>query len=179
MQRLYNVFAQGYTRHEEFKVKRLLTLVALTLSALTAFGEEPDLVEGAKRAIVYWHSLFLQCGSNQGQRGGWYAVSPNAGGLWIQMVPELRIQFKTEELSQEERLNGFEFKATTSLEPSPFRWWIAPNKTWRDWQIGEVAPPLILIKRKGIWSAEFPPNRNEDRKPLASCSEVPSMEDRR
>ena len=161
-------------------MKRCLALVALILSGFTAFGEEPDLLEGVRRAIAYWHSLFRQCGNNQGRGGPSYAVDPsgsNAGS--IQMVPELRIQFKTEEVSQEQRLNGFEFKATTSVEPGPFRWWIAPNKAWRDWQVGEIAPPRILIKKKGVWSDEAAPNRWEGRKPLTTCSEVPSMEDTR
>ena len=92
-------------------MKRLLPLVALILSGSFAFGEDPDLVEGAKRAIAYWDSRFLQCRDNQGQ-AAWYAVGlldPNPGS--IQMVPELRIQFATTELAQERRLNGFEFIA--------------------------------------------------------------------
>src|SRR5215470_6433346 len=103
---------------------RLLLLVTLILSASTAFGQDPDLVEGARRAIAYWHSQFLQCGSNQGQGGAWYTVDRAVGS--IVMVPELRIQFKTMELNQEQRLNGIEFLAVTTLEPGPFRWWDAP-----------------------------------------------------
>jgi hypothetical protein len=94
------------------------------------------------------------------------------------MVPELRIQFKTEDLSEEQRLNGFEFKATTSVDPGPFRWWILPNKAWRDWQVGEIAPPRILIKKKGVWTDEAPQGRYNNGKPLASCSDIPAMEDR-
>jgi len=162
-------------------MKRLLVVLALILSESIAFGQEPVLVEGAKQAIAFWHSLFLQCSSSQGEGGPWYAMTPTsaiAEAGSIQMVPELHIQFKTEELSQEQRLNGFEFKATTSLEPGPFRWWIASRKAWRDWQVGEIAPPRVLIKRKGVWSDEAPPNRFENRKPLSMCSEVPSMEDK-
>jgi len=95
------------------------------------------------------------------------------------MVPELHIQFKTEELTEQERLNGFEFKATTSLASGPFRWWMMPNKAWRDWQVGEIRPPRILIKKKGVWSDEAPPTRFDGGKPLATCSEVPPMEDKR
>ena len=77
-------------------MKRFLPLVALILSASTVFGEDPDLVEGARRAITYWHSLFLQCGSNQGQSGAWYSESAGTGGSGsFVMVPELRVQFKT------------------------------------------------------------------------------------
>ena len=92
---------------------------------------------------------------------------------------DLRIQFKTEELSEQDRLNGVEFKATTSLEPGAFRWWSVPNKAWRDWQVGEIAPARILIKKKGVWSDEAVPNRFESRKALTNCSEVPPMDDKR
>jgi len=159
---------------------RLLLLVTLILSASTAFGQDPDLVEGARRAIAYWHSLFLQCGDNQGQGGAWYAGIPTGSSAGsIQLVRNLRIQFKTEDVSEQERLNGVEFKATTSLDPGPFRWWIMPKKAWRDWQVGEIAPPRILIKKKGVWSDEAAPNRFEDRKALTACSEVPPMDDKR
>lgn len=157
-------------------MKRFLTVAALILSGFTAFGQEPDLVEGARRAITYWHSLFLHCGGNQDQGGAWYTVNPNGPSAGsIQMVPELRIQFKTEELSEEQRLNGFEFKATTSVDPGAFRWWILPNKAWRDWQVGEITSPRVLIKKKGVWTG---PNRFEDTKAPASCSDIPGMEDR-
>jgi hypothetical protein len=97
------------------------------------------------------------------------------------MVPELRIQFKTEELTEQDRLNGVEFKATTSVASGPFRFWIIPNKAWRDWQVGEIRPPRILIKKKGVWFNEPSPNRFEFMygKPLTNCSEVPPMEDKR
>jgi len=130
---------------------RLLTIITLTLFPLAAFGDEPDLVEAAKRAATYWSTLFGQCGS-QSQNTIWYAVvHGEQGAASVQMVTELSIQFKTEELSREERLNGFEFKATTSLEQGPFRWWFPRDKAWRDWQIGEIAPPVVLIKKKGVW----------------------------
>jgi hypothetical protein len=86
------------------------------------------------------------------------------------------MQFKIEELSQEQRLNGFEFKATAPVQPGPFRWWIAEDKAWRDWQVGEIAPPVILIKKKGVWSHEMAPNRYESRKPLTTCSQIPSSQ---
>lgn len=60
-------------------MKRLLTVVALILSGFSGFGQEPDLVEGAKRAIAYWHSLYLQCGSDQNQSGPWYGVEVEEG----------------------------------------------------------------------------------------------------
>ena len=155
-------------------MKRVLTFVALALLGPSAFGEEPDLVEAAKRAIAYWHSLFHQCTGNQGPSGAWYAVIPSGSGAGsIQMVPGLHIQFKTEQLSEEQQLNGFEFKAVTSVEPGPFRWWIASNKAWRDWQVGEIAPPRVLIKKKGVWSDEPAPDRTEGRKALATCSDLP------
>jgi len=158
---------------------KLLVLVGLMLSGSIAFGQEPDLVEGSKRAFAYWHLRFLQCSG--GQAGPWYSIGTSgteAGS--IQMAPELRIQFKTEELSEQERLNGFEFKATTSLDPGPFRWWIASKKAWRDWQVGEIAAARVLIKRQGIWSDEAPPNRASDNmKAISKCSDVPPMEDKR
>lgn len=145
-------------------MKRLLAVLVLTLFGSTAFGDEPDSVEGAKRAIGYWHSRFGSCGK------AWYAVIPDGS---IQMTPALNIHFKTEELSLEQKLNGFEFKAVTSLQPGPFRWWIAQNKAWRDWQVYEIAPPVILIKKKGIWS----PLPNNDRQALTTCSQIPAMEE--
>ena len=159
-------------------MKRFLPLVALILSASTVFGEDPDLVEGARRAITYWHSLFLQCGSNQGQSGAWYSESAGTGssGSFV-MVPELRIQFKTMELSQEQRLNGIEFMAMTGLEPGSFRWWMAPNKAWRDWQVAKAMNERFIIQKKGVWSEE--PSVAEFRKPLATCSEMPPMDDKR
>jgi hypothetical protein len=156
-------------------MKRLLPLVALILSASTAFGEDPDLVEGARRAIAYWHSMFVQCGSNQGQGGAWYGGSAGTPDLgYLVMVPELRIEFKTVELSQEQRLNGIEFMAMTTIEPGPFRWW---TKAWRDWQVGKVANDRFIVKKKGVWSEES--SVAEFRKPRASCSEIPPMDDKR
>ena len=84
--------------------------------------------------------------------------------------------FKTEELTPEQRLNGFEFKATTSVEPGRFRWWIAQNESWRDWQIGEIAPPMVLIKRRGVWSEQPAEGTWESRKPLNNCSDAAPFE---
>jgi hypothetical protein len=130
--------------------------------------------------MTYWHSVFLQCGSNQGQGGAWYAVTssgPNVGS--IQMVRDLRIQFQTNELPQVSRLNGVEFMASTRAEgPVLFRWWSASDKAWRDWQVGEIGLGRNLIKKKGVWSEES----GQDgyyRKALTSCSEVPPMDDKR
>jgi hypothetical protein len=158
-------------------VKRLLVVLALAFFGFTAFGDEPDLIEGAKRATAYWNSVFARCG-NQGQRMAWYAVipdGPSAGS--IQMVPQLTIHFKTEELSKEQRLNGFVFRATTSVEPGPFRWWISKNRAWREWQVGEIAAPAVLIKKNGIWSQEMAAGRTEDRKALTTCSQIQPMEE--
>ena len=96
------------------------------------------------------------------------------------MVSELSIHFKTEELSRTERLNGFEFKAVTSVESGPFRWWIPQTKTWREWQVGEFASPVILIKKKGVWSKEMPEGRNaDDLTATTTCSGIPAMEDQK
>ena len=158
-------------------MKRLLPLVALILSASTAFGEDPDLVEGAKRATAYWQSLFLQCGNNQGQSGAWYSESA-APGSFV-MVPELRIEFKTMERSQEQRLNGIEFMAMTGLEPGPFRWWSGPpKKVWLDWQVGKPMNDRFIMKKKGVWSFQEP-SAPGYRKPIAACSEMPPMDDKR
>jgi hypothetical protein len=157
-------------------MKRLLPLVALILYGSAAFGEDPDLVEGARRAIAYWHSLYLHCGNNQDQGGAWYTVTtqgPPPGS--IQMIRELRIQFQTVVLSQEQKLNGYEFMAYSNLEPGPFRWWRPSDQAWRDWQVGEIAPSLLLMKKKGLWSQE----PRGERKALGSCSEVPPMDDKR
>ena len=144
------------------------TTLALAFVAFTALGGESELVEGARRAAAHWNRAFGRCGK------AWYAVAP--GGS-IQLVPEVRMHFKTEVLSLEQKLNGFEFKATTSLEPGPFRWWIAKNENWRDWEVGEIAPPAIVIKRKGVWSTETAPNRSEDdRRALTACLEIPPVE---
>jgi hypothetical protein len=91
------------------------------------------------------------------------------------MIRELRIQFQTVVLSQEQKLNGYEFMAYSNLEPGPFRWWRPSDQAWRDWQVGEVAPSLLLRKKKGVWSQE----PRGERKALAACSEVPPMEDKR
>src|SRR5262245_3035906 len=160
-------------------MKRLLPLVVLILSASTACGEDPDLVEGARRAIAYWHSLFLQCGNTQGQSGAWYSESVGTGssGSFV-MVPELRIEFKTMELSQEQRLNGIEFMAMTGLEAGPFRFWSAPKKAWQDWHVGKVMNDRFMMKKTGVWSFQEP-NPFGYRKPLAACSEMPPIEDKR
>ena len=149
-------------------MQRVLAVIALTLFGLTGFGDEPDLVEGAKQATAYCHSTFGSCGK------AWYAVIPDGS---IQMASELHIHFKTEQLSLEQRLNGFEFKATTSIEPGSFRWWIAQKKAWREWQVGEMAPAVVLIKKKGVWSKEPAPSRTQDdRKALTTCSQIPPTE---
>lgn len=96
------------------------------------------------------------------------------------MVRELRINFRTAELSQEQRLNGFEFKATTTIDPGPYRWWVAPNKAWRDWEVGDSTPGRIFIKKKGVWSVEPAPGRTSPGiRRLTACSDVPAMEDKR
>lgn len=160
-------------------MKGFLALCAVILSGFAALGQDLDLEEGAQRAIAYWHSVFLQCGSNKGS-GPWFAVDPSRPDPGsIQLVPRLRIQFKTEELSEAERLNGFEFKATTSLYPGPFRYWLPSKKVWSDWQVGETASSRIIIKRNGVWSDEAPSTGYEPRKRLAACSDAPAMEDRR
>ena len=61
-------------------MRQYVVAVALVFSGLTAFGAEPDIVEGARRAAAYWNSRFIQCGDNQGRPAGWYAVVTEAGG---------------------------------------------------------------------------------------------------
>ena len=59
-----------------------------------------------------------------------------------------------------------------------FRWWIASEKAWRDWQLDSIGLGRNLIKKKGVWSEES----GQDgyyRKALTSCSEVPPMDDKR
>jgi hypothetical protein len=162
-------------------MKRLVAVFALTLSGFSAFSDEPDLVGGARRAAAYWNSRYGRCSGNAAQGGAWYGVVADEPGCTncakpgsIQMVPDFRIRFRTEELSQEERLNGFEFKATTGLEPGPFRWWIAQNKAWRDWQVGEIAPPVILTQKHGVWSTKAAEGMVEPNlKALGNCSQIP------
>lgn len=104
----------------------------------------------------------------------WYAVLANGSEAGsIQMVPELNMEFRTEPLTQEEKLNGVQFKAITNLSFGPFRWWIVKNKAWRDWQVGEIAPPAIVIRKNGVWSVHVAPDRSEDREALSVCSQVP------
>lgn len=170
-------------------MKRLLAVFALVLSGLSAFGDEPDLVEGARRATAYWNSQYGRCSDNTAQGGAWYGVVPDGPDTSpacadcakpgsIQMVRELRVRFETEQLSQEERLNGFEFKAMTSLEPGVFRWWIAQHKAWGDWHVGEITPPVILIQKHGVWSTKAAPGRVEPNlKALATCSQIPLMKE--
>ena len=61
----------------------------------------------------------------------------------------------------------------TSLSSGSFRWWIAKNKTWREWQVGEIAPPINLIRKKGVWSVQMTPNRFDDREAVTNCSQIP------
>jgi hypothetical protein len=151
-------------------VKRLLAVLALALYASIALGDEPNLVDAARRATAYWSSLFARCGDAQGQSVAWYAVDGITNS--IQMVRELDINFKTDEISKEERLNGVEFKAVTSLASGAFRWWIAKDKAWREWQVGEIAPSAILIKKNGVWVQNVVPDRYESRKALTTCAQV-------
>ncbi|HTS65609.1 MAG TPA: hypothetical protein VMH28_26485 [Candidatus Acidoferrales bacterium] len=94
------------------------------------------------------------------------------------MVRELRVQFRTDQLSEQERLNGVEFKATTGVEGGPYRLRYAPKKAWGDWAVGVAMQAMnarVLIKKKGAWSDE---GDRLDLKPLDACSQVPPMEDK-
>jgi len=159
-------------------MSRALRLVAAILCCSVCFGEEPDLVEGARWAVTHWRSLFRQCADSHG-RLAWYATRYGPGPQSILMVSELRIQFQTEPLSEEERLNGVEFKATTGLEAVPIRWWNASNRAWGDWEVsvgqGMNAQATAAIRKKGVWSDH---RYIFQYKPLESCSQVPPMEDR-
>ncbi len=166
-------------------MKRLVAVFALTLSGFSAFSDEPDLVGGARRAAAYWNSRYGRCSGNAAQGGAWYGVVADEPGCTncakpgsIQMVPELKIRFRTEELTQEERLNGFEFKATTSLEPGAFRWWSAENRAWGDWQVGEIAAGEVFIRKRGVWSNVVVSGMAEQNlKALTTCSQIPPMND--
>ena len=142
-----------------------MLLVAFVLAPGT-LAQESDLIEGARRATGYWNSRYATCGG-PGQAKVWYAT---AEGGAVQLVTDLRVQFKTEKISREERLNGVEFKATTELEPGPSRWWNPKTKTWAYWTDQPVAPPAALMKKKGVWTVQF----NDERKPIAACSQAPA-----
>ncbi len=159
-------------------LKICIAVLTLMCSGITAFSAEPDLVEGAKRATAYWNAVFTRCGNNHAT--AWYAQVPNGPDSGsIQMLSELRIRFKTEDLSQEQRLNGFEFRATTSLEIAPYRWWNAKNKAWGDWYVDETGSPAIVIKKNGVWSTGVAPNYAESRKALTTCSQIPPVEEQK
>ena len=88
-------------------MKRLLAAIIFAFSGSPAFSEESLLLEAARRATAYWDSRFGLCDGQQGRAVAWYAVISNgleAGS--IQMVPELNIEFRTEQLTPEEKLNG-------------------------------------------------------------------------
>jgi hypothetical protein len=154
------------------RVKVHLLWLAFAAGGESAVAEEAVLVEASKQVTAYWEARFGRCEGQAGKAGAWYARSATNAGESIQMVPELRIQFRTEELSQEEKLNGVELRATSNLSSGAFRWWFQEEKAWRDWQVGEIAPPITVIRKKGVWSVTTP-GRFENRKALTNCSQIP------
>ncbi len=92
----------------------------------------------------------------------------------IQMVPTLNVEFTTETISREEELNGIQFKATSAVTSGPFRWWIPQNKSWRDWQVGEIAPPVSIVRRNGNWTVQVVKGRYDDREAVTRCATIPS-----
>jgi hypothetical protein len=155
------------------RIKALLLLLVFAAGGGSASGEEAILVEAAKQVTAYWEARFGRCEGQAGKAGAWYARSADRTGESIQMVPELRIQFRTEELSEEEKLNGVELRATSTLSPGAFRWWIPEQKAWRDWQFGEIAPPIVVVRKKGAWSVNVVPGRFHNREALTNCSQIP------
>ena len=154
-------------------IKTMIAVLALTLSSRSASADESNRIEGARKSTAYWKSMFRACSGRNGQTA-WYGVSySSSGGGSIMMILELEPQLNTAALSQVERLNGIEFKATASLSAGQIRWWIAEKKAWRDWEIGEILSPIVFVKKRGIWSQ----GREFEIKPLAACSQVPPMDD--
>ena len=153
-------------------IKTPIAVLALAMQCHLAVAAEPNLIEGARRTSAYWNSVFRECGGPGGQKA-WYGVSHDgsiAGS--ILMILDLEPQFKTEAISPVERLNGMEFRATTSLSPGQFRWWIAGTKVWRDWQIDEILGSIVFTKKGGVWSQ----SREFGIKPLENCSQVPHLD---
>jgi hypothetical protein len=152
-----------------------MMLSVILLFAQSAVAQESDLIEAARRATGYWNSRYAMCGG-RGEAKVWYAMIPTgveAG--WVQVVSDLRIHFRTEKISREERLNGLEFKATTELEPGPYRWWNPKTKAWADWTDRIIDSPALLTKRNGVWTVQGVPQESfGERKPLPACSQAPA-----
>jgi hypothetical protein len=156
------------------KTSSILVFVGLWGST-ALFSQESLLVEAAKRASTYWEARFGRCGAAAGGAVAFYStISKGSEAGMIQMVPTLNVEFTTETISREEELNGIQFKATSAVTSGPFRWWIPQNKSWRDWQVGEIAPPVSIVRRNGNWTVQVVKGRYDDREAVTRCATIPS-----
>ncbi len=155
----------------------LVLMLGLIYWSQAPNNTESSIVEGARRADIYWNAQFRKCRAVAGQTDAWFGVgSGNGISGSVLSIPNFSLQFRTDSISQLERLNGLEFRATSSLDPGLFRWWILDTKSWRDWQEGTILPTVIISRKRGVWSIDPSPGTYiSPLKPPSSCADLPPM----
>ena len=154
----------------------LVLMLGLIYSSQAPNNVESSIVEGARRADLFWSAQFRKCSGIAGQPDAWFGVGTGNGAAgWVMMVRDFSLQFRTDSISQLERLNGLEFRATSSLDPGFYRWWNPGTNSWRDWEEGIYPHPIIITKKRGVWSIGPSTGALSDMKQPSSCAELPPL----
>lgn len=103
--------------------------------------------KGGAEASDTLFALFAGCRRRSGVCRGTDSGGGRAAGYWASVDSDgAGIEHRLE--------HGGDLKAASGLSPGLFRWWMADRKAWLSWQDGEVAPPVNLMRRDGVWTAD-------------------------
>lgn len=160
------------------RIRRLaiIPLILLLLSACDSKRESGDsalTAEADNIARQYWDSGLSKCGEFHYGRT-WIRVGLPVADVIFQ-YKDLEIETKPGKITEADTLNGIEWKGTSYLKPSAYRYYNYKTKKWTDWSNGVPPQPAVyanLIKQRGEWSVGI--NIVQDRRyKKVDCGDIP------
>jgi hypothetical protein len=144
-----------------------------SLLLFSTLGWGSDLTEAAQKVDAYWAERFTSCVHARFGELWYVPISDDPGGNRIYARLGASAHFRTEELTEIDRVNGVEFKAVSYLLSRAGRSW-APSSGWTDWQPSSESTEvtrIFLVKRNGVWSITGSYQKHHEQK--IQCAQVP------
>lgn len=154
----------------------IFPILLLLLSACdwkSGAESSPLTAEADNLAKQYWDSGLSKCGEFHYGRT-WIRIGLPVADVIFQ-YKDLEIETKPGKITEADKLNGIEWKGTSYLKPSAYRYCDYKTKKWTAWRNGVPSQPTVyanLIKQRGEWSVGK--NIIEDmRYKKIDCEDVP------
>jgi len=126
-----------------------ITIAAIILASQ---GCGLSVTEADRFANNYWNERLARCGGTyityqDGPKGNWYA---------IEEYKNLSIWVRASELTEADKLNGFEWRGQTGFDCSSSRYPLAAAGEWRD-RRGFTCAGAEMWKKDGSWGVAGQP----------------------